>query len=188
MVLRAIISFLTAVAMASCLRYAPIKMQRQEYSGKGFRTDGYYYNRDKIYYDGRLIDISITSLIFHRNGFICSKSFPDTSLSAIEEELEKIRVSRGFLEGSGYYKVFGDSISIEFWTNASHFPVPTATVPARILNDTTLKSKILGHHTNDIWHFRPLSAKPDSTTIFDEQLERGLPIKRGKKQKLLGII
>lgn len=175
--------------MASCLRYSPMKMQKQEYLGRGFRVDGYYYNRDEIYYEGRLIDISTTALIFYRNGFFCSKSFPkEIGLSAIDAELEGMKTPRGFLEGSGYYQVSGDSISIEFWTNASHFPVPTAIVPAIILNDTTLKSSILGHYNNDIWHFRPLSPKPDSTTIFDEQLKKGLPIKRGKKQKLLGII
>lgn len=170
------------------MRYRSMNMQQHEYLGKSFRIDGYYYNKATSYGEGNWKDTLITTIVFHRNGFFSSDGFGTKELGEVDNLLMRQRGPITFLEGSGYYQVFGDSISIEFWTNASHFPVPTATVPARILNDTTLKSKILGHHTNDIWHFRPLSAKPDSTTIFDEQLERGLPIKRGKKQKLLGII
>lgn len=187
MVLRVII-FAIACLMTSCLRYRPIKMQQQEYLGKGFRLNGYYYNKDEIYDEGKLINIHTTVLVFYRNGFFTSSGFKTHDFGKVEDLLTQQKGSMAFLEGSGYYQVSGDSVSIEFWTNASHFPVPTAIVPARILNDTTLRSNILGHYANEIWHFKQLSPKPDSTTIFDEQLEKGLPIKRGKKQKLLGII
>lgn len=188
MVLRTVAFFLTTVSLTSCLQYAPMKMQRLSYFGDRFRIDGYYYNTGGRHYDAQLKNISTTALIFYQDGFFSSITFSNTSLKEIDVELIKMNMPSKILGGSGYYQVSGDSISIEFWTNASHFPVPTAIVPARILNDTTLKSNILGHYNNDIWHFRPLSPKPDSTTIFDEQLEKGLPIKRGKKQKLLGII
>ncbi len=187
MVLRIII-FVMACLMTSCLRYSSMNMQQQEYLGKGFRIDGYYYNKTSYYQEGHRKDTAITTVIFYRNGFFSSDGFRTNELGEVEDLLMNQRGPTTFLEGSGYYQVSGDSINIEFWTNASHFPVPTATVQAKILNDSTLKSTILGHYENDIWHFRRLSPKPDSTTIFDEQLEKGLPIKRGKKQKLLGII
>ncbi len=164
-----------------------MKMQRQEYLGKEFRVDGYYYNKSTHYQGVSKNDTATTVLIFYRNGFFSSSGFRINVLEEVESQLVLRGKPIAFLEGSGYYKVLKDSIKIEFWTNASHFPVPTATVPAKILNDSTLKSSILGHHDNDIWHFRSFSPKPDSTTIFDEQLEKGLPIKRGKKQKILGI-
>ncbi len=188
MVLRIIAFFLATAGLASCLQYAPMKMQRRNYLGDKFRIDGYYYNMDGRHYDGQPKNVSTTAVIFYQNGFFSSITFSDTNLQGIDVELIEMNIPGKILGGSGYYQVSGDSISIEFWTNASHFPVPTATVPARIVNDTTLKSNILGHYKNDMWYFRPLSPKPDSTTIFDEQLEKGLPIKRGKKQKLLGII
>ncbi len=187
MVLRAIV-FVMAWSMSSCLRYSPMNMQRQEYLEKGFRIDGYYYNKINHYREGSKKDTSITAIVFYRNGFFSSDGFRTNELGKVDDLLMQQKGPTVFLEGSGYYQVSGDSISIEFWTNASHFPVPTATVQAKILNDTTLKSTILGHHINDTWHFRRLSPKPDSTTIFDEQLEKELPIKRGKKQKLLGVI
>ncbi len=187
MVLRVTV-FVLVCLMTSCLRYSSMKMRQQDYRGNGFRIDGYYYNKSKAYREGRLTDNFVTTLVFYRNGFFSSAGFGTSDLREVEDKLMRQRGPITFLESSGYYQVSGDSISIEFWTNVSHFPVPTATVPARILNDTTLKSSILGHYDNDVWHFRPLSPKPDSTTIFDEQLEKGLPIKRGKKQKLLGII
>lgn len=187
MALRVII-FIMGCLMTSCMRYRPMKMQQQEYLGKGFRTDGYYYSQGEGYSGKHLTDTHTTVLIFYRNGFFSSSGFGTSELREVDDLLTSQRGAMAFLEGSGYYHVSGDSISIEFWTNTSHFPVPTATVPAKILNDTTLKSNILGHYKNDIWHFRQLSPKPDSTTLFDEQLEKGLPIKRGKKQKLLGII
>jgi len=187
MVLRFMFCFIT-ICFVSCKQYAPMKMQRQEYLGKEFKIDGYYFNKTSYYYEGEKKDTAITTIVFYQNGFFSSSGFRTNELREVESSLIAQRGPAALLGGSGYYQVSGDSISIEFWTNASHFPIPTATVSGRILNDTTLKSKILGHHINDIWHFRRLSPKPDSTTIFDEQLEKGVPIKRGKKQKFPGIL
>lgn len=78
-------------------------------------------------------------------------------------------------------------MTIEYWTYASHFPVPTSIVEGKVVNETTLDIEIFERKENQIWHFKSFSPKPDSTTIFDDRLEKGLPIKRGKKQKFLGI-
>lgn len=188
MVLKEILTILAiSLIIGSCNRYSKIKISRSEYTGNQFKTNGYYHARSTYFRMNEKRNDFSSVLIFYQNGFFRSLGFSTDSLNKVDSLLVRRGGPITFLEGSGYYQVLGDSISIEFWTNASHFPVPTATVQAKVLNDSTLKSTILGHYENDIWHFRPLSRKPDSTTIFDEQLEKGLPIKRGKKQKFLGI-
>lgn len=183
MVLR-ILTLILASLVASCLRYTPIKTERHNYDGSDFRTDGYYWNTREIYHQGKLIDSSTSVLIFFRNGFFSSNSFNHPDLKVIEGLLSKTDGPYTVLGGTGHYLVSDDHIHVEFWTNVARLPIPTSTVSGQILNDTTLMFEIFGRKSDDHWHFRPLSQKPDSTTVFDEQLEKGLPIKRSKKWKV----
>lgn len=162
-------------------------MQRQDNKGDKFRIDGYYFSSGEARDTSKINSV----ILFYRNGvFKHHKSYnqPVSSHVAEEELVGEARVPRPFLEGFGYYVVRRNSITIEYWGYASHFPVSTLLVEGRALNDSTLDVEIFERNQKQLWHFKQLSPKPDSTTIFDEQLEKGLPIKRGKKQKLLGII
>jgi hypothetical protein len=166
------------LVISSCLKYQPMTLEKRAYWGTIFLTDGYYFRGRTISNSDTSKSDVTTTLVFFRNGMLLTKSFVDVELDSIDIELSSMQSSRDFLEGVGFYQVSENKIVMEYWANASYFPIPTATATALILNDSTLKSDILGHYENDIWKFRPLAVKPDSTTLFDEQLEKGEPIRR----------
>jgi hypothetical protein len=141
-------------------------MQREEYAGDQLRTDGYYYHmRSRIETQTR--DETASVLIFLKNGFFSSSSFLSVELDSIDKGVSQYMTPPSVGQGIGYFHVTGDSLNVEFWTNAARFPVPTALVTGEILTDTSISLGIFGRSKNDIWRFRPLAVKPDSTTLFE---------------------
>lgn len=181
MALKNLLFSLTVLIMFGCgIRYKPIKMTRQPYFGKEFRIDGYYFSSGVSRDTSKINSV----ILFYKNGvFKHHNSYnKEISRSIVEKELVAgVNISRSFLEGFGYYIVKENSIIIEYWTYDSHSPIPTSIVEGNIVNEFTLNVDIFERKEKELWYFMPFPIKPDSTTIFDNKLEKMHSLKRDNK-------
>lgn len=167
-----IIAYIALLFMESCIKWEdePLTIKKKPYEGLELRTDGYYYNMedDKIWY----------TYFFYRNGVLLYGAGTDT----LDDNLDKYDewfVSEAFLEYIktnkrrwGLFEIHDDSIVFERWVMAEGgFPV--LRFSGNIIDDTTFiitRSEYPHqgdvYNKNEVFHFRSLSPKPDSTNTF----------------------
>src|SRR5690606_19113633 len=109
-------------------------------------------------------NIDMYFVLYSNGRFIASDIF----IPSIEtQKVEKMIVDRKSIPmkhkgGSGLFKIKNDStISIEYWTHAAEWPIPTGTKYGKILNDTTVQIHLFNRDAT--WYFQPYHTKPDST-------------------------
>ena len=181
MALRILTTLLVITSLSSCLRYRSNLLERVDYHDSRLTIDGYYY-ANGAYYDKPEPQKNLyTVLIFYRNGWFRSMSFITDRLAELDSLVSIPTGPLRKLEGACYFQVQQDTVTVEYWTNASHFPVPTARGLLKIEIKNQLTGGILGYRPDTPWYFRPLGSKPDSTTRFDDKLASGSKIRRWHK-------
>jgi hypothetical protein len=118
---------LLMLVAVSCQKYSQIGLQQTTNHSDALRIGGYFFLKDSYNHSDRMHDSVTSVLIFYRDGLFTTRSFLSLELGAIDSMLERQRGPLRFLEGTGYYSVSGKNITMEYWTNASYFPIPTAT-------------------------------------------------------------
>ena len=148
-----------------------LTLEKQPYNGNELRLDGYYYYRLD---DGRIWN----TYFYYHNGIMLYGIETDT----LDENLDKYDAwyrTRDFLDYIkksksrwGLFQIHGDSIVFErLLIDDGGFPV--GRFSGNILNDTTFiitkeENPYSGnvYPKNELYHFRALSPKPDSTNVF----------------------
>lgn len=168
--------FITLFIMQNCIRQISYKddtlsIQRKDYLGDELKIDGYYY---LIYGDGDYI----TATFFYRNGILLKGN---AGLVSDIEELENSYVNdyndavKDVKSMWGVFKVTENKIFFERWY-PSEGALSAYVRSGVILNDTTFhitevyrmqkgqKTEI--STTDEMYHFKQFSPKPDSTNVF----------------------
>jgi len=148
-----------------------LSMQREDYYGNELRTDGYYYCQEP---KGDTYEAKTLIMFFYRNGILFSPSaYWTLDLEIVEKQMviqnEEQRKERVYWN---VFTVVDNRIKYEGWAN----PATTMTIQKNsgyIENDTTFRitEQYFSHnettyYTNDVWHFKKFSPKPDSTNNF----------------------
>ena len=163
--------------MQNCTRQISFKddelsIQRTDYLGDELRIDGYYY---LIYGDGNYM----SETFFYRNGMLLKGN---AGLVNNIEEHENNYSNGSFYDVVkdsksvwGVFKVTGNKIFFEKWY-PTEGPLPAYVRSGVILNDTTFHitevyrmqngEKTDLSTTDEIYHFKQFSPKPDSTNVF----------------------
>jgi hypothetical protein len=141
-----------------------LTFEQRPYLGDELRMDGYYYYRYHTSEGDRY-----RTHFFYRNGVV--------RYVGTFENLDSL-TGDDFLDGTarhhwGLFHVDGERIAFERWYPAEY--VKAFIRSGRILNDTTFviteSRRSNGEairERNEVYHFRPFSPKPDSTSGFLE--------------------
>ena len=161
--------------MQNCLKhnYAnddKLSIQRTDYLGDELRIDGYYY---LLYGDGYY-----TAAFFYRNGIL----FQGAAGSIDDIEEHENYYLNGYYNNNnvkyrwGVFKIEENLIKFERWYPSSGGPIHAYVRSGVILNDTTFHitevyrmqngEKTDLSTTDEIYHFKQFSPKPDSTNVF----------------------
>lgn len=146
----------------------PLTMQKAEFKTNKFKIDGFYYGYPSTDYQGVT---SYRTLLFYRNGIALLPGVAE--LENLEEYIEAVG-NGGMIKNVKYiWGVFfvndGKVLIEKFAGGPCGSPVELLTYD--ILNDSTLvlthiRTKdggaIEDEKKNEVYHFRPLSVKPDS--------------------------
>lgn len=149
-----------------------LSFERQDYTGKELRTNGYYYGdftkSDSFYYIWYLY----RNGVFYQGGSVPAK---DAENGVIREDIIETPVANSMLV-SGAFRVVGDKIEIEGWqpTLGCH---KTMSRKGKIINDSTFiitRTEYMRRNgkvdrvdtTSTVFHFHAADRKPDSTTNF----------------------
>ena len=145
----------------------PLTMQRVDFEGNELRTDGFYYGYPDTDSQGVL---SYRLLVFYRNGVVLVPGRTDSTnmeeyiIGLMKIDLKEEKTSWGAFE------VENHKIQIEYLPGG-FCGSPIALQTYTILNDSTLVltnimtkdgGRIENEKKNEVFHFRPLSVKPDS--------------------------
>jgi hypothetical protein len=145
-----------------------LSIQKKPYDGNELRLDGYYYDN--------YIDDYIQIYFFYRNGVILDGG--NKRVSELNEREEEFKNGTFYSNVSsfklmwGVFNIDGDSIEFEHWY-PTEGPFPAYIRSGKILNDTTFH--ITGCRRSDgsersdkdeMYHFKHLVPKPDSTNNF----------------------
>ena len=145
----------------------PLTMQRVDFEGNELRTDGFYYGYPGTDSQGVL---SCRLLVFYRNGIVLlpgSTDFTNMEKYIIGLTKSDLKNIKGFW---GTFEVENHIIQIEYLTGG-FCGSPVSLQTYTILNDSTLVltnimtkdgGRIENEKKNEVFHFRPLSVKPDS--------------------------
>ena len=148
--------------------FQKLALNKVDYNGSNIRIDGYYYTQYNNIY--RII-------FLYRNGVIFSGG--DVYMMDILDYENK------YIDGSfwttkcknklywGVYNITDEKIEYEKWYPASGGPLPSYINSGKIINDTTfvITKSMRSNGSNvqdeyDVYHFKKLSPKPDSTNKF----------------------
>lgn len=145
----------------------PLTMQKAEFITNEFKIDGFYYGESSTDFQGEL---SYRLLVFYRNGIVLlpgstnSNGMEEYLISLTKSDLKEVK---GFW---GTFEVENNEMQIEYLTGGP-CGSPVELLTYDILNDSTLVlthirtkdgREIDDEEVNEIYHFRPLSVKPDS--------------------------
>ena len=135
-----------------------LSFQKTPYIGE-LRTDGYYYT----YYHTLGKDYTLVNFFFRDGIFLSAGSYESLDINVVEQKMVgRYQILRENKIGWGVFKSIGDNLSCEVWTTSSGGGLPVYKWNAIIENDTTFRR----NDSNDIWHFRKFSPKPDRTNNF----------------------
>ncbi|GAA4463605.1 hypothetical protein GCM10023093_12460 [Nemorincola caseinilytica] len=163
---------LLLVVLASCEKLglchdAEYHMHKTPYTGTQLRTDGFYYGEPDTDYVGV---IRRTILVLYRNGVIMMPGSPKQD--SMEHYLSQPGRKDVVYEW-GLFAIDDTAISMENWMPAHGGCSPIGYTTGQILNDIAFvltaretrrrKGKTERKEYNELYIFRPLADKPDST-------------------------
>ena len=134
--------------------------QKIPYTGDELRTNGYYFTHYQTL--GR--DYTIVNFFFRDGTLLSAGSFESLNFNVVEQKLvERYELIKKNKIGWGVFQIIEDKIISESWTtNSGGGGLPVYKWSAKIVNDTTF----LRNDSNQTWHFKQFSPKPDSTNRF----------------------
>jgi hypothetical protein len=169
--------FLCSCKKINELRDAKLILKKQDYTGTELRINGYYYNTYP--YNG---SINYNIYFFYRNGIkLYGTSVSLADLPAMEQQYMDgtyASNSKNYKADWGVFQIEGGTLLSEMWSD-SDGPLPAYRSEAQIVNDSTfqvikrweikrckLKNPKDFSSNPEIYHFKHLSIKPDSTNSF----------------------
>lgn len=162
----------TILLIFSCSKDAVLSMIRTSNNTNSLKLNGYYFSKNT----GINKDL-ISVFILYQNGLIrYSGSKRTNDLRVVDEYLTKEFIISKPVDskiGWGVYQVIGQNISLEYWQGTFNHYNGTRSLKGKIKNDSTFQiiesnySKDKKVNTeNELYYFRTLSSKPDSTNNF----------------------
>lgn len=152
-----------------------LSIEKKPYLGKEFRIDGYYFDK---YSNDEYRDC----IFFYKNGVILNGGGWKYSLEKEKEKEEEYKNGAyyNFAKTSkiswGVFEIDGNTIRFERWYSSSGGPLSAYVREGVILNDTTFRitqsyrmqngKKTEERSKDELYSFKELSPKPDSTNVF----------------------
>ena len=154
------VKFLSLILILYSCKDENFSFQKIPYTGDELRTNGYYFT----YYHTLGKDYTIINFLFRDGTIMSAGSFENLDFNVVEQKLvERYELIRKNKIGWGVFQVIEDKIIFESWsTNSGGGGLPVYKWSAKIENDTTF----LRYDSNQTWHFKQFSPKPDSTNRF----------------------
>jgi len=161
------IFFLSVIDSCSRISREAFTIERDTLGTKSFSTQGLYYYKN-------IETDQVKYIIFYQDGIVYG---PFTSNRNINEIIKNINnplySGKDLVYSWGIYNVKNSILTIETWTSSDGGPYPTVIREAEIINDTTFvvtKSMYSDGYKkekhSEIYHFKYLSTKPDSTNPY----------------------
>ena len=169
-----LISFISCQDKASPFGVNELTLKQKYYNGNQIKLNGYWYKPNSGNSPSRQV------YFLYRNGVIQGGiGVLDSELLTKEEEFRNGIYYSKTKESEIYWGLFeinDKSIVFEKWYPESSYSSPTAVREGEIINDTTFLitqtyryrrgKKVEVTKTNETYHFKELSPKPDSTNKY----------------------
>ena len=162
--------------LVGCAAFEPLISNKESFSGTNLKLNGYYYSVNNK---------KIKAIFLYKNGDFFDRIWDGTDKYGLSEfskhiltffDIEKQYPTQYCW---GVFKVSNSNIQIERWLSGNGQAYPTQILNGEILNDTTIRfyqkigdaKNVIGekkkiYEIEEIYHFRQLSPKPDSTNKF----------------------
>jgi len=154
------IKLLSLILILCSCKDEKFSFQKIPYTGDELRTNGYYFTS----YQTLGTNYIIVNFLFRDGTILSAGSFENLGFNVVEQKLvERYELIRKNKIGWGVFQVIEDIIISETWTtNSGGVGLPVYKWSAKIENDTTF----LRNDSNQTWHYKQFSPKPDSTNRF----------------------
>ena len=163
--MKRLILFCAIVLFQSC-RDENLLIERAPYYGSELRIDGYYYKQ---------VDDKIGIKFFYKNGIMIDfiSYFPTTNLKEVDVGIAGMYEK--WKDNKLIWNVFlinSNTVQYSGWSTSVGGGRPSFKSIGIIKNDTTfhitksINSDGSEFESNDVYHFRQFSPKPDSTNTF----------------------
>ena len=169
-----ILLFMSYFSCQKLITYKGFILAKTPYTGNELRIDGYYYRYYECSKGSNCIDVRC----FYRNGILLDMGGGAISLEEADEYIRK-----NYIDGNanpvyeylkwGLFVINEQTIKLECYFPNDDITKWTYIREGIILNDTTFRIRSIYHprtnnrsETNDLYHFRQFSPKPDSTNNF----------------------
>ena len=159
-----------------------LSITKKNYLGKELKIDGYYLEDISEYSLEDMDDAYIGSYFFYQNGILLNGRSRKNSLKEINEQEEKYKNGSYYKDVKdsklswGLFEIEEKTIRFQRWYPSSGGPLKAYVREGTIINDTTFRitrsyriveeAKTEIRSKNELYRFKKLSPKPDSTNVF----------------------